>query len=255
MNNKNRICKLFNRAAHSYDQAAAAQKHILKSMLSQPLPKTPKTILDLGCGTGNAIPILKNLYPNATIIGCDIAENMLKTAQKKYGDDQTIWLCADMESLPIAEHQIDLIISNLAIQWSQSFSTLLKQCQRILKPTGAFYFTTLSPEALPELQYATKRSLNQYQKPCTLQKMLQQQDFKNIVLQSETHIEYFRSSRDALHNLKQLGAQYHPARPRHLTRKSDLDNLLGRYQRLSLPDGRIPMTYKVIIGRANRLQS
>ncbi len=253
MNNKDRIRKLFNRSADSYDQAATAQQHILKSLLAQPLPKQPKVILDLGCGTGNAIPILRQRYPNATIISCDIAENMLKTAQRKYNDNQITWLCADMESLPIAGHQVDLIISNLAIQWSQSFSTLVYQCQRILKPTGAFYFATLSPDTLPELQYATKRGLNQYYPPSALQKILKQQHFTNIILQNQTHIEYFLTCRDVLHNLKQLGAQHHPKRPRHLARKRDLDTLFNRYQQFCLPDGRIPMTYRVIIGRASVL--
>ncbi len=54
--NKARVRASFDKAAGSYDASAVLQKTVREEMLSRlNLVKiTPKTILDMGCGTGHA---------------------------------------------------------------------------------------------------------------------------------------------------------------------------------------------------------
>ena len=43
------------------------------------------TILDFGCGLGDAIPVYRSAYPKARIIGLDIAESAIRKCRNKYG--------------------------------------------------------------------------------------------------------------------------------------------------------------------------
>jgi trans-aconitate methyltransferase len=42
----------------------------------------PKRILDFGCGTGSAVPHLKEAFPEAEIVGTDVSEESLKVARE-----------------------------------------------------------------------------------------------------------------------------------------------------------------------------
>ncbi len=48
------------------------------------LGDTPKKILEYGCGVGNNIGFLAQLFPDAKIYGCDTSENSLAIAQECY---------------------------------------------------------------------------------------------------------------------------------------------------------------------------
>lgn len=44
------------------------------------------TILDFGCGLGDAIPLYKEVFPNAKLIGIDISESAIKKCKETYGN-------------------------------------------------------------------------------------------------------------------------------------------------------------------------
>lgn len=44
------------------------------------------TILDFGCGLGDAIPLYKEAFPNAKLMGVDISESAIKQCKETYGD-------------------------------------------------------------------------------------------------------------------------------------------------------------------------
>ena len=46
----------------------------------------PKKIIDIGCGPGNSTAVLKEMFPDADILGVDYSDNMLEKAKSKYPD-------------------------------------------------------------------------------------------------------------------------------------------------------------------------
>lgn len=151
---KQAIARGFGGACHTYDSASRLQKAMGDTLLAGiPGGLSPETILDLGCGTGWFTRRLATEYPNAAITGADLAPGMLKQAQAA-GPNAAVWLNADAEQLPLADHSVDLIFSNLMIQWSRRPDVVLEECQRVLKPGGFLAISTLLDGTLHELKQA-----------------------------------------------------------------------------------------------------
>ncbi|MFO8142970.1 MAG: malonyl-ACP O-methyltransferase BioC [Marinobacter sp.] len=151
---KQSIARGFGGACRTYDSASRLQKAMGDTLLASiPGDVSPETILDLGCGTGWFTRRLATEYPTAAITGADLAPGMLEQAQAA-GPNTTAWLNADAEQLPLADHSVDLIFSNLMIQWSRRPDVVLEECQRVLKPGGFVAISTLLDGTLHELKHA-----------------------------------------------------------------------------------------------------
>uniref|UniRef100_A0A1A9UKF3 Methyltransferase type 11 domain-containing protein n=1 Tax=Glossina austeni TaxID=7395 RepID=A0A1A9UKF3_GLOAU len=63
--------------------------------------------------------------------------------------------------MPFLNQTIDIVFSNLALQWSQNISQVLSESYRILKPGGVLVLSTLAHGSLSELQQAW-RNIDNY---------------------------------------------------------------------------------------------
>jgi malonyl-ACP O-methyltransferase BioC len=137
---KEKIRSSFDNAAKTYD--SVAQIHVLSSAKLVDMLKNlylhPKTVLDIGCGTGNTSIELKKLYPYAEYTLCDMSENMIGRAAAKVQNAK--YIVCDAEKYNFSEYY-DLAISNLAMQWFESIDTFLGN---MLKKCRYFVFSTLS---------------------------------------------------------------------------------------------------------------
>lgn len=88
------------------------------------------TILDFGCATGDAIPILKKAYPNATLIGVDISNSAIETAIQKYGGIAT-FMQGSYDDIP----KVDIIISSNVFEHLSDdrmiAAELIKKCKEL----------------------------------------------------------------------------------------------------------------------------
>ncbi|WP_372964333.1 malonyl-ACP O-methyltransferase BioC [Marinobacter sp.] len=149
------IARGFGAACKTYDSASRLQKIMGDVMLAGiPSGLFPHSILDLGCGTGWFTRKLTATYPGADMIGADLSPGMLEQAESLFGSEAVHWLNADAESLPLADESVDLVFSNLMIQWSRCPETILKECCRVLKPGGFLVLSTLLDGTLRELKQA-----------------------------------------------------------------------------------------------------
>lgn len=79
-----------------------------------------------------------------TLIGMDIAENLLKT--------NSLQICADEEWLPFADQSLDLILNTLGLHSTNDLPGTLVQIKRALKPDGLFLAALFGGESLMELR-------------------------------------------------------------------------------------------------------
>ena len=160
---KLQVARQFSRAAHSYDQAARIQ-HFSALELTQQVKCLQEHNhenmtghwLDLGCGTGFAVPTFLQQGVQR-ITGADLAHGMCLTSQDKLSQLPFQAITADAESLPFAEHSFEGIYSNLMLQWSERPENLFYEAQRVLKPDGLFAFATLGPRTMHELKAAWRK--------------------------------------------------------------------------------------------------
>lgn len=104
--------------------------------------KTGETVLDLGSGGGiDVLLSAKRVGPAGKAYGLDMTEDMLALArenQRKSGIDNGEFLKGEIESIPLPDNSVDVIISNCVINLSADKDKVLKEAFRVLKPGGRF---------------------------------------------------------------------------------------------------------------------
>lgn len=146
--------------AKLYDLSGAFKK-IQESMANDALSLAdfnPKDlILDLGCGTGFSLNVLKK--NNFSVLGADVSFEMLRYAKKK----GFLVVNADMKKLPFKDKCFDGLVSISAIQWEapKDYSLILDEIKRVIKSCAIIQFY---PKEKAEFDYFIKLSKNKFGK-------------------------------------------------------------------------------------------
>lgn len=273
---KARARRSFGRAAETYDAAAILQKMVREEMLARlDLVKlNPNVILDAGCGTGLASHALQQRYAQSQVLSLDFAHPMLQKTrstrrqvgllhQLKHlisGRKENL-LCADIESLPLADGSVGLVWSNLAVQWCNDLDKALAEFHRVMQPESLLMFSTFGPDTLRELRTATDAaSDNSYTSVSRFIDMhdigdaLVRAGFSAPVLDVERFTLTYDDVKSVMRDLKSIGA--HNAtdgRARGLMGKAYFDRLAQSYEQFR-QNGKLPATFEVVYAHAWRGQ-
>ncbi len=101
-----------------------------------------ETVLDLGSGGGiDVLLSARRVGPSGKAYGLDMTDEMLALAranQKKAGVENVEFLKGEIESIPLPDNSVDVIISNCVINLSSDKDRVLGEAFRVLKPGGRF---------------------------------------------------------------------------------------------------------------------
>jgi arsenite methyltransferase len=101
-----------------------------------------EVVLDLGSGGGIDVLLSARRVGHAgKAYGLDMTDEMLALAranQKKAGLDNVEFLKGEIESIPLPDGAVDVIISNCVINLSADKDRVLAEAFRVLKPGGRF---------------------------------------------------------------------------------------------------------------------
>lgn len=148
--NKAAVAAAFSRAASSYDHFAQLQRACGEALLKRIDHLVPQTVLDAGCGTGRFSRRWRDAGCRVTAL--DLSDAMLTQAQAT--EAAHAYVCGDIEALPLADGCVDLVWSNLAVQWCSDLRQGLHELLRVTRPGGHVAFSTLCEGSLPELRQA-----------------------------------------------------------------------------------------------------
>ena len=97
-----------------------------------------KLALDVGCGTGDLIPVLLNKAEK--VIGVDRSQKMLEQAKKHLSldADRISLRLGDLEHLPLSDNEADCAVANMVLHHLSSPTDAIKEIHRVLKRKGAF---------------------------------------------------------------------------------------------------------------------
>ena len=99
-----------------------------------------QTVLDLGCGAGTDLLISAQMVgPEGRVIGVDMTESMLTRARQSAAamDLHNVELHQSLiESLPIEDGSIDVVISNGVIDLVPDKDAVFGEIDRVLRPGG-----------------------------------------------------------------------------------------------------------------------
>jgi len=95
------------------------------------------TVLDLGCGTGRALPCLRSAVgPAGTVIGVDITEQMIAAAIAHDRGRHATLVLADARHLPLAGDSVDAVFAAGLVQHLPDPGTGLAELARITRSGG-----------------------------------------------------------------------------------------------------------------------
>jgi len=274
------VRRAFERAAATYDEAAVLQREVGQRMAERLgfVKIQPTAILDAGCGTGVALGELRARYPEARLIGLDLAFNMAVAARNRPGamaaarsagsllrrvlgafspsPEVEPWcICGDIVSLPIRSSSIDLLWSNLTLQWIGDPQKAFAEFRRVLRVGGLLSFTTFGPDTLKELRTAFLAAdrathVGTFIDMHDLGDMLVHAGFADPVMDMETLTLTYDDAIGLMRDLKAIGAHNVTAgRPRGMMGRQRWQRMLAALE-ATRRDGRLPASFEVVYGHA-----
>ncbi len=146
----------FDRAADTFDSADFVHAETRQGLLARLEPMTIEadTIVDLGSATGASAQALRRRFRRAAVIAIDISLPMLeRSARRSSWFSRHPAVQADATRLPLADHSVDLVFSNLLLPWVTERGRLFAEVARVLRKEGLFLFSTLGPDSLAGLRH------------------------------------------------------------------------------------------------------
>lgn len=273
---RRQVRRAFSRSAASYDGAAHLQRRVearlLESLdywddpaLARP---APAVVLDLGCGTGHASAQLQRRWPKARVLSMDLALPMLQQARAGHPPARLPGLplrnpfaaipqpvCADARALPLAEASVDLIFSNLCLQWVEDLPAVLAGFRRVLKPHGLLLFSTFGPDTLWELREAFAQAdaaphVSPFMDVAAVGDALVAAGFFQPVVERDLERSAYPDMPALMHELRALGATNALASRRHaLTGRRRFAVAADAYETRRTPSG-LPASWEIISAMA-----
>ncbi len=256
---RQQIRRAFGRAAASYERHDALQRAVQQTLLERLdfLLESPQRILDLGAGTGRGTAALKRRYPKARVIAVDLALPMLQQASRhSHWRRRFDRVAGEATQLPFADHSIDLLHSNLCIQWCDDLDALFAECVRVLRPGGFIALSTFGPDTLRELRAAwaetdSQSHVGRFLDMHDLGDAMIRAGLRDPVLDVDRYTLTYAEPADLARELKGLGATHADStRNRGLTGKARWQRMLGHYERMRDAEGRIPASWETITAHA-----
>lgn len=146
--------KLFSEVAPRYDLITGllsfGRDASWKKRLIDSLPeKNDVHCLDLACGTGDVSFKLAQKYPEGSITGIDLNEDMITIMKKRCSYSNIKFIKADMNSMTFEDNTFDIVTGSYALRNSPDLARTLREIHRLLKPGGKAAFLEFSKYPKP----------------------------------------------------------------------------------------------------------
>ena len=105
------------------------------------IPENSKSILDVGCGTGNLLIKCQVSHPNARLVGVDQSAAMLLRASRKTSGIELVEATLSDKALLFAS-QMDTVVSCNVLYATDEPHLFLRQIRQCLSPGGIFVIAT-----------------------------------------------------------------------------------------------------------------
>lgn len=253
-----KIAQRFSAAAHSYQDHNKLQRLSAASLLSGLLVKG--NLLDIGAGPGTDFsachPNSLTDKPSSAIFAVDIALGMLHKLKQSYPDYHGV--CADAQYLPFSDNSMDVIYSNLALQWCADFPAAVAEMARVLRPHGECHVTLVAEGSLNQLAQLGLR-VNEFSSLVALKTAFKLGIWQHLDVQLIPMTVYFDTLKALIYSIKGVGASVQSAHSSsaisdltpQLRGRQDWQIMQAKAEALRLPKG-LPLTYQIVQIRARR---
>ncbi len=93
-------------------------------------------VLDLACGTGDIAALMKQMNPEAVVIGGDFSRNMLRIARNRFQGRSIGWQACDANCLPFDDGVFEVVTFGYLLRNVEDPLKVLYEVYRVLRPGG-----------------------------------------------------------------------------------------------------------------------
>jgi malonyl-CoA O-methyltransferase len=265
------VRRAFSRSAPGYEAVARLQREVESRLLESldyyddAVPAMPpQVVLDVGSGPGRAAATIQRRWPKARVVALDHALPMLCGAKRRWWNPLRRTpepLCADARALPLADASIDVLFSNLCLQWIDDLPAVFAGFRRVLRPGGLLLASSFGPGTLHELRDAFARAdsvphVSPFASIAQFGDALMHAGFRDPVLDRDLFVEGHADLGALMRELRALGATNALHARRHtLTGKSRFAAARAAYEGERRATGQplaglLPASWEVIYAQA-----
>jgi ubiquinone/menaquinone biosynthesis C-methylase UbiE len=124
---RGRMTKLFDDVAPHWDAMTSPERMVAFEAALEHVPGEPRSIVDLGTGTGDGAVAMAERWPGAEVVGIDVSREMLEEARRKA--PQLRFEVGDASRLEVPDGAFDLVAMNNMIPF-------VAELARITQPGG-----------------------------------------------------------------------------------------------------------------------
>ena len=187
-----RIKEQFKKCAKSYEEYSKIQQFGVKALVDE-IKVAPKSIIDLGCGSGRVYKeLIDKRVEFKEFYGIDFAKEMLSLHPK---ESRVKLICADFnQDNTFNSLSADILISASALQWAKDINLTMNNCSKVANYGYFFIFTSNTFKSLHKLAeidspiYSKERVIKAF---CANYKENKIKEF-NFKLKYESTIELLR---------------------------------------------------------------
>jgi len=227
---KSGIQQAFNKSALTYDlfcdvqmQSALALINLIKKH------HTFNNVLDIGCGTGITTLQLQRKIKYKKFFAIDFSEKLLALARQRLLKNSTCIL-ADFDQMPFIDGTINLIFSNMSLQWSFNYQKTFSEINRILAHGGWLVLAMPNDHCFVEIKEAARQIrhcelFNNFLSESAIRHYLH--DFEIVSSKRFSYTKYFKNTLALFNSFKQTGTMFvkhHKANKLSKNFIKDLDN-------------------------------
>ena len=263
------------------DEVAARMIDRLKYIKQQ-----PSAILDAGCGLGDGIADLHELYPEADFTGLDNQAAFLDYAIRRFTPKTKSFqglkslfsrfgaiagrasatleppkmphfVEEDLADSKLEPNSFDFIWSNMALHWHRNPPAVFQEWYRLLEVDGLLMFSCFGPSTLIELRAALERADWKTQTMAFVDMhdygdMLMESGFKDPVMDQQIITLTYKTPQKLLADVRALGGNPSIGRNPALVSRAALERLYQALEDQRRDDGLLHLSFEIVNGHAWR---
>ncbi len=254
------LARSFSHAARHYDAWAVAQTEIATGLARRLPAGAPIALMvDLGCGSGVLSALLLDRYPNARMVGVDLAEGMVEACKVRWANlSRACFRVGDVEDIRHIECEPDLVASSCVAHWFSDPAQTLRMWGDALKPGGILACAFVIEGSFCELEESYREALGREFRGLrfwdreTACRLAVSDKLHPLRCDEELVVAWYDSALEALRSFRRIGAVFQGQQDYRALSPAQMRRLLACYNRHADATGRIPVTHRVLFCLAEK---
>ncbi|MCC6694031.1 MAG: methyltransferase domain-containing protein [Candidatus Hydrogenedentes bacterium] len=130
----------YDRVAPTYDRHRRGGGPYLDHLIALASQSHPRTVLELGAGTGNNTLAFSLGYTGSQLLCLERSAGMLRRGASK--PTGAFWIQGDALQIPLASASVDFVFSIYMLHHIRHLDVLFRECARVLRQGCAIFVTT-----------------------------------------------------------------------------------------------------------------